>query len=316
MSEQQFGWTPADGEEETDVPAFDERAARRAIRRGVIRTAFAAALWLVLGAFVVLLASTLWQRRGDRDDRFARVYADAFLVAHPDYDGHPGGCCNSSFTTIQLLLDVQPRTPAPVRPSHRAWLELNLLGRIGIDSIPNLPETPVGLALVGPPDTKAETRALLRRLPAHMLASAVVALGAPVDQAGLETLLRRHGVVVPPDPRFASGVAIFLEPPYRFADPESRDRPGQRWPLAWPRPSVDGFREWARLLGADDDRNLRRLQLPPARVIKDVADRAEIHGFVLDRVPLDRLAVLLADRAVSSLAVADVTFDLGHERAG
>ena len=316
MSEQRFGWTPADADEEPEFPAFDERAARRAIRRGVIRTAFAAALCLALAAFLVLIVATGWQRRGDRDDRFARVYADAFLVAHPDYDGERGGCCNSSLTTIQLILDVRPRTPAPVRSTHQAWLKLNLLGRIAIDSIPVLPETPVGLALLDGPATRGETRALLRRLPTQMLASAVVALAAPVDERGLRVLLRRHGVFVPPDPRFARGVAIFLEPPYPDAPPMGEDRFWQRWPLAWPRPSVEGFREWALRLDSDDDGNLQRLQLPPAHVIQEVADRGVIYGFVLDRVPLERVAGLLVDPAVRSVTVADVAFDLGVEPLG
>ena len=51
-------------------------------------------------------------------------------------------------------------------------------------------------------------------------------------------------------------------------------------------------------------------------MIQEVADRGVIYGFVLDRVPLERVAGLLVDPAVRSVTVADVAFDLGVEPLG
>ena len=102
-----------------DVPRFDERAARLAVWRGIVRTALVAAAWLLAGLVLLQLVTALWQRGGDRDDRFELVVGQGLAVANPDYSVSPPGCCNTALTGIELLLEAVPgpRAQSPRRSS-------------------------------------------------------------------------------------------------------------------------------------------------------------------------------------------------------
>jgi hypothetical protein len=304
-------------EESFELPSFDERAARRAIRRGVVRTAVTGVLLVFAGWLILTIVSFYVQRIGDREERFQSVYGLGFLVAHPDWRGEPSGCCNTDLTSIELALDVQPQTPEPLSPTTKAWLRLNILGRLVIDSIPILPETPIEHAISGGRPGKDETRALLDDLPEPMRASAVVETMTPLGADEVTELLQRTGSWP------GSFPPVYLEslysPPREF--PPSK--------LGWPNPSIASseawgdshleladpltqFKAWAAMLNDGDDRNLDRLGLPPAEEIKKLAVDPKVHGFILPKASLEELRALLDDPAVRSVNVADVAFDLGN----
>jgi len=304
--------------EELDLSMFDERAARRAIRRGVIRTATTAVALVIVGYWILLALSSVWQHHGDRDRRFPIVAGLGFLVAHPGYDGYPSGCCNESLTSIELFLDVAPRTAGELHPTTKAWLRLNLLGRVVRDSIPNLPATPIDFVLkttLRP--SKAQTRSIIDDLPRRMVATAVVELTQPAGASAFDQLVRRDGA--PPRP------PVFFEPLYDsgrlFASRDSGE------PLTWPTPrtaggpgwggkrlpeadSVTQFKQWARMLHDGDDGNLGRLGLPSSEQIKRVASQGRIYGFILQQTSLKTLQRLLADPNIRSVNIADVAFSL------
>jgi hypothetical protein len=307
----------AANEESFQLPPFNERAARRAIWRGVVRTAITGLLLVFAGWVILTLLTGLWQKRGDREERFQSVYGLGFLVAHPDWRGEPSGCCNTDLTSIELALDVQPQTAEPLSPTTKAWLRLNILGRLVIDSIPILPETPIERAISGGPPGKDETRALLDELPQPMRASAVVEPMTPLGADEVRDLLQRTGSWP------GSFPPVYLESPY--TDP-------QGFPLGkigWPNPAIASseawgdshleladpltqFKAWAAMLNDGDDLNLDRLGLPPADRIKELAVDPKVHAFILPKVRVEELRALLDDPAVWSVNVADVAFDLGN----
>jgi hypothetical protein len=320
---------PSDAVEEGfQLPPFAEHAARRAIWRGVVRTAFTGVLVVFLGWLILMLLSGFWQKRGDREERFQSVIGLGFLVAHPDWRGEPSGCCNTDLTSLELFLDVQPQTAEPLSPTTKAWLRLNILGRLVIDSIPILPETPIEQALSGGRPSKAQTQALLDELPEPMRASAVVELATPLTTGAFADLLARTGVPTGA-PELHNSPPIFLEPPYPpFHTEGPNPELGPARKLAWPNPTIASdtagegdlapsdpltqFKAWAAQLEDGDDRNLGRLGLPPADKIKTLAEDPKVHAFILPKASVERLRALLDDPAIRSLNLADVAFDLGN----
>ncbi|MEN3312958.1 MAG: hypothetical protein V7645_2287, partial [Actinomycetota bacterium] len=95
---------------------FDERATRRAVRRGVIRTAFVAVVWVVVASIVLNIASGFWQTRGDRRDHFAEVAGYGFFAAHPGFRWTGRGlCCNTDLRWTELLLTLDPKVASPLQ---------------------------------------------------------------------------------------------------------------------------------------------------------------------------------------------------------
>ena len=304
-------------EEGFELPSFDERAARRAIRRGVVRTAVTGVLLVFVGWLILTIVSHYLQRLGDREERFQSVYGLGFLVAHPDWRGEPGGCCNTDLTSLELFLDVQPQTPEPLSPTTKAWLRLNILGRLVIDSIPILPETPIQHAISGGRPGREETRALLDELPQPVRASAVVEPVTPLGVDEFGELLERTGSWP------GSFPPVYLESLYS----QPVEFPPSK--LGWPNPGIASseawgdshlevadqltqFKAWAAMLDDGDNRNLERLGLPPADEIKKLAVDPKVHAFILPKASVEELRALLDDPAVLSVNVADVAFDLGH----
>ena len=62
---------------------FDERATRRAVRRGVVRTALVAVVWIGVGLIGLNILLFAWQTRGDRNSHFGNVAVNGFFVSHP-----------------------------------------------------------------------------------------------------------------------------------------------------------------------------------------------------------------------------------------
>ena len=282
---------------------FDERATRRAVRRGVVRTALTAVVWAALGWIGVSVVTGIWQMRGDRSDRFQTIARYGFNVANPGFrPAEVRGCCAPGLRSIELELRAEPRTASTLATPATVPLSLDLRGRL--EDVVDLPTTPVDVAASGAAP-KPELRRLLDRLPEPLVATAVVELADSAKPPAFYALLARHGVVYPD----SDDVPVYLQPhdPLRSL-PEGHyfdDR------VSWSTPALAGFQHWVKQLRGDDDRLLDGLQLPPTRVLREIAADPRIFGFVLERATPTQLRRLLADPAIKTLSIGDVAFDLG-----
>jgi hypothetical protein len=287
---------------------FDERATRRAVRRGVIRTAFVAIVWVV-GAFIFLTtASGLWQIRGDRRDHFAEVAGYGFFAAHPGFrwTGR-GSCCNTDLRSSELSLTLDPKVASPLSQTSELKLHLDLRGRLRNPLYQaSLPKTGIDATSFNP--HKASLRKTLAALPASVVATAIVELRRPLDVSAVYELLARHQITYP-DSRV---VAVYLQSMNAtvtgstsgtFADER----------VSWPNPAVAGFQSWVKHLRESDDDVLDGVGLPSVSVLRRIAERPKIYGFVLDHAPPRRLIQFLADPRVRMVRVGDVAFNLPEQ---
>jgi hypothetical protein len=284
---------------------FDERATRRAVRRGVLRTGLVAVVWAVLGLIVLQIASGVWQRRGDRGEHFETVARYGFLASHPGFRPGSRGCCNSNLRSIEIFFSVEPRTAGGLTAPVDLPLRLDLRGRLVDEGRYDLPRTAVDAA--GDPMSKPALRSLLRDLPERIVATGVAELARPLSSAAFFELLERHGL----DPLSADDVPVYLEP--------KNVRPRQEGifleqRVSWPTPALAEFQAWVKQLRPGDDRVLDGLELPSSASLRALAADPRIHGFVVDRATPDELRRLLDEPAVRGVAIGDIAFDLGEQR--
>lgn len=293
-----------------EVPNLDDRMIRRAITRGVVRTAVVAVLWLLVLSVIGQFLSAGLQRGFGRDDRFQRVAATGLVVAHPEYRWSGGGCCNTTLLTMTVDVTLTPRTGSPNPPDIDVWVAQNALGHVDpVSAI--VPQTALGMLASGglPPRPVAER--VMGQLPEGMLASGVVAFRRPLDQAALTAFLRRMG---------ASSV-LDLGLILAWAPTGPTDSPGPIGPVGWqtPNPSgtgsifptVDSFRTWVSSLTSADDANLAAVGVPAVATLRQLADAGVVVGIVMGGQPVSRFQRMLADREVRSVGLGDVAFDLG-----
>jgi hypothetical protein len=284
-----------------ELPLFDRRRTRRAVWRGILRTAFTVLVGFLVLSMVWQVIGAVWFLRNE--DHFKVVAGQGFYVAHPGYQFSPASCCNvGSALDGELTLNLSPRGPGG---SGTLRIRENWLGRI--DPLPQEVAdnpTPAETALTfGPPD-KAVTARLLDQLPAPMKATAIVEFAKPMDQAAFDAWASHY------DQPLTFHQTVFMSTVYPHARPTAV-RIDQA--LAWPDRDVAAFRGWAAQLRKSDGANLETLRLPSARIIKQLAAEGRIHGLLIDSTSIPQLRALLADRAVASVRVADVAFDLDQQ---
>jgi hypothetical protein len=296
------------GERQVEESFFDERATRRAVRRGVIRTALAAVIPLFVISVVVSTASRIWQMRDGRADRFEHVAEYGFFVGHLDFRPTDvrGDLTHANFRSLELPLQVIPRSATPLVQQHTLRLRLDLRGRLDEGPLLDLPPSGVGTALANRPATQAELEAF-ERLSSLAVASAAVELREPLSVGDFQHLLSRHGLLG----LEGEGVGIFLEGP-DAAQRRSGSFAGQR--VGWPNPFAAQFQSWTKGLSAGDDPVLERLGLPSSRELLELAADPGIHGFVLDAATPRQLRGLRAEPKVSTISLGDVAFDFGEDR--
>jgi hypothetical protein len=121
-------------------------------------------------------------------------------------------------------------------------------------------------------------------------------------------LLARHQITYPD----SGGVAVYLQsmnatitrgPSGTFADER----------VSWPNPAVAGFQSWVKHLRESDNNVLDGVGMPSVSVLRRIAERPKIYGFVLDHAPPRRLIQFLADPRVSMVRGGDVAFNLPVE---
>jgi hypothetical protein len=293
---------------EGEAGMFDERATRRAVRRGVIRTAFIAVVWVVAASILLTIASGLWQARGDRRDHFAKVAGYGFFAAHPGFrwTGR-GSCCNTDLRWTELVLTLDPKVASPLPQTSQLKLRLDLRGRLR-DRPYQTSRPKTGLDAASFSSDKASLRKTLDALPASVVATAIVELRRPLDVAAVYELLARHHITYPD----SGGVAVYLQSMNAtITGSTSGTSADER--VSWPNPAVAGFQSWVKRLHESDNEVLDGIGLPAVSVLRRIAERPRIYGFVLDHAPPSELVRFLADPSVSMVRVGDVAFNFSAE---
>ncbi|MDF2710110.1 MAG: hypothetical protein K0R62_5762 [Nonomuraea muscovyensis] len=296
-----------------EMPDFDPKVTRRAVRRGVFRTAS-----VVLAVLLTLLLAagglSLVQKRGERDQRMTDVLGTAFSIYNPAYEVQVESCCD--LTPVSMGFTV---TASQIRAvggftgtgGSTHTITQNFFGRVGRLPLGNYAGTTLSrnLADVGTDlQPKEDIRKVLARLPEGLSALAVIEFAEPA----------------PPD-RLIAFTRDFELCPQKVV---YERRPGSN-PITWgmttwawaPRPEGEttcadqlkndlaGFRGWLGLLRDHDDANLRHFDLSLARLRK-AANDGLAYAVVENLVSVKELRKVIEDPRVRTVRLADVAFDL------
>lgn len=287
---------------DAELPVIDDRAVRRAMRRGVVRTGLVAALGLtVLALLVVATSAVISTVRGPH---FHLVAVNGMVVAHPEYDiWQDGSCCAAGpllgLTNLglssQVRLGLRPLGSLNYPGTSYVIVEQHAGGelRTDLDQVP----TPLGDALSRGRPSSASTEEFLRGLPEPTVVSALIEFDQPADEAAAQAFFDRE---IPVTEIPYRAVTVFAVNPY-----EQRSTN----PVSWRSQDLTELRTWADQLGPGDDEGLAAIGLPPAAELQRIAEAGQIHAFVVPRMPLTLARALLDDPAVRSLQVLDVAFD-------
>lgn len=283
---------------------FDERAMRRAVRRGVARTGLSAVVWLLVFLVVTGLASTGWQTRGDRTERIALVLGHGFAAAYPGLAIPPElFCCSVDSRSMEFRVQARPRSAGRDEAAADVRFEFDLLGRLDPSWFASVPTTTAVETAAGVLIEKQDVARQLDRLPEAIIGTAVIELEAPLDVEAFEAFLRRHRLITfgMPD------VPVYLEH-VNWSDDRADDRQHRR--VSWPTTAVAGFQAWVKQLRRSDDDLLHVLGLPGVDRLWQLAQTPRIHGFVLEDASPARLRSLLRDVSVRNVSLGDVALDV------
>ncbi|MEU7987446.1 hypothetical protein AB0B56_21510 [Streptosporangium canum] len=302
-----------------ELPDFDLKRTRRAVRRGVVRTALVTLSALLVVALTATVGSAWIQKRGDRERRMRDVLGTAMQVANPEYRiafGETGAS--------PLSLSLEARI-SPVRAvggfsagsftSKRDQITQDFFGRVHTPPLGHGNTTPLTYALINVRtgnQPKADMRKVLARLPQDMNALAVVEFTEPMTSAQLVSFARQyHGcpesVVYEERPR---STPITWETTMR---PSRMDLPKSGMCSDSPPETLEGFRGWVGMLREHDEPNLRRFGLDLARLRK-AAGEGRAYAYVDSLATISSLRELIEDPRVATVRVADIAFDLEQPR--
>ncbi|MFG3435937.1 hypothetical protein ACGF0J_01715 [Nonomuraea sp. NPDC047897] len=300
-----------------ELPDFDPKVTRRAVRRGVFRTA-RVVLAVLLVLFLAAAGLTLVQKRGDRDERMKDVLGTAFKLYNPAYEVWTESCCDITpwsmgFTVIASQIRAGGGFTGNGGSAHT--ITQDFFGRVGRLPLGNYANTNLStsLANVGTDlQRKEDIRKVLARLPDGLNALAVIEFATPARAEEVAAFSRDFG--------FCPQKVVYER------------RPGSV-PITWgattwdraPMPEgttscaddmkhhLAGFRAWSGLLRDHDDANLRHFDLSLARLRK-AANDGLAYAVVDNLVPVEDLRKVVEDPRVRTVRLADVAFDLQRPR--
>ncbi|MFI6900133.1 hypothetical protein ACIBKY_02670 [Nonomuraea sp. NPDC050394] len=302
---------------ELDLPDFDPKATRKAVRRGLVKTASLVLAGLLALTLVLVVAPILVQKSGGRVDRIHDVYGTAFKMYNPSYRIELGECCDTTPWSASL-----PLTASQLRAYGGFYgkaevpykITTNLFG--GLEHLPlgNEANTAVATALsrVGhkSPIDKDEARRILAELPKGMRVLALVEFNRPATAEQLVAFGKAYDgcpekIVYEARPgsvpiTFGSG--LWDRTPVR---PESG------WCHENPSGILAEFRSWDKILQDSDAADLRAFDLTLERVRKAAKDGLA-YAYLDQGVPVDRLRKLLEDPRVRAVGLIDATFDIAR----
>ncbi|MFF5244413.1 hypothetical protein ACFY3V_09050 [Streptosporangium sp. NPDC000095] len=301
-----------------DLPDFDPKRTRRAVRRGLFRTVAIVLAVLALLAVAATEGSSLLQTRGDREDRMQAVLGTAFKIYNPAYTVTIDPCCQTS--PLSMSFEVVARPVGPVG----AWPAGGESHTIGQDFFGRVRRLPLGhtsntrlsqsLFNVGTRlAPKDEVRAVLARLPADLSALAVVEFEQPLGEADLKAFTKRHGSCAerivyerrPGSLPITWGFDYWTDPmELGISGDMTEEMCGGGLPQ---------FRDWVGRLRDHDDANLRSFDLSLNR-LREAAKAGLAYGYVDQLSSVRELRELLKDPRVRTIRLADVAFNLDRPR--
>ncbi len=301
-----------------DLPDFDPKRTRRAVRRGLYRTVALVLAVLALLTVAATEGSSLLQTRGDRERRMQTVLGTAFKIYNPAYAVTIGSCCQTTPVSMSFEVAARPMGPVGAWPvgSETYTISQDFFGRVRRLPLGHTANTRLSQSLfnVGTTlTTKDQVRAVLARLPADLSALAVVEFEQPLGEADLKAFVKRY--------RSCAEQVVYER------------RPGSL-PITWGFDywtdaldlgkggdmtdemcggSLPRFRDWVGLLRDHDNANLRSFDLSLNRLRK-AAEAGLAYGYVDQFSSVRELRELLKDPGVRTIRLAGVTFDLDRPR--
>ncbi|TYB58365.1 hypothetical protein FXF51_37585 [Nonomuraea sp. PA05] len=293
-----------------EMPDFDPKLTRKAVRRGLLRTTSSVLAVLLALALVATLGSSLVQQRGDRERRMMDVLGTAFKLYNPAYTVTVGDCCETTPWSMSFQASA-----SPLRAIGGFWptgggtytISQDFFGRVGRLPLGSTAGTRLSISLFDVGGTlapKEQVRKVLARLPDGLNALAVVEFAAPLKEAELKGFLDQN--------RTCADKVVY--------ERRTGSLPITWGDITWDRGEfaegkqgcgvgLDNFRTWVGLLREHDDANLRRFDLSLNRLRKAAGDGLA-YAYVDQLASVAELRKLIEDPRVRTVRLADVTFDL------
>ncbi|MEU7861469.1 hypothetical protein [Nonomuraea sp. NPDC049141] len=300
------------------MPDFDPKATRRAVRRGLTRTAITVLAALVVLVLVATVGSSMIQQRGDREMRMTDVLGTAFKIYNPAYDIQVQDWGATTPLSMSFTVAVSPMRAnggfVAGYGSAEHVITQDFFGHVGRLPLGNSANTTLSTAIANVStgnQPKKDTRKVLARLPESLNALAVIEFAKPLTTEELVAFTTRYK-------SFAEKVVYERRPrsiPITWGGMTSWDRapmpkddhviePDQAIRL-----DLESFRRWVGILKDYDDDNLHDFDLSLARLRK-AANDGLAYAYVDPGAKIGELRKIIEDPLVQTVRVADVTYDL------
>lgn len=295
------------------IPEFDPKATRRAVRRGVARTAITVLAALLVLVLAATAGSGMIQRRGDREQRMTDVLGTAFKIYNPSYDIQVRNWGDTTPLSMSFTVTARPMRAVGGFVEGFGGAEhvvtQDFFGRVGRLPLGASAGTTLSLALmnVGTGNQpKEDSRKVLARLPAGLNALAVVEFATPLTIDELVAFTGRY--------KSHADKVVFERRPGSIPITWGGTTTWDRGPL--PREGekpitsdLANFRSWVGILEDYDDDNLHDFDLSLARLRK-AANDGLAYAYVDSLVTIGELRKIIEDPLVRTVRVADVAYDL------
>jgi hypothetical protein len=337
------GLPPAD-DAVFDLPVFDEKTTRRTVRRATRRTAFLAALTILVAVLAVRGASLAWNRRSA--DRFELVMARAYEIANPGYLVFVHNSDARFDFGSELVGTAQAWQPDGFSTSGTQFhIRRNVFGRVTTTTF--LPPTRLDNPLHDLRNNRDPSA--VEDLPRATVMRALIELKAPMDETAFTRFRRGLRVCAlnrqdssdfgsltheefqarqsalaryesdeakicgsnPSSGRTGVLVSMMVSPSPHYSHFVEKSSGDGSHRITWPWPTLDRFKDWATQLRASDEPNLKALLLPDVDEFKRRAADGKIYGFIVTRLRPEVLQQLLARPEVGEIYIGEVGLDLG-----
>ncbi|MEV0202668.1 hypothetical protein [Nonomuraea sp. NPDC050691] len=299
-----------------EMPDFDPKVTRRAVRRGVVRTASLVLAVLVAVALVATLGSAAVQKRGDRERRMWDVLGTAFKIYNPAYSIAVQDCCETTPLSMSLTVGArQRRAGGGFEGGDGGFYTItqDFFGRVGRLPLGNYANTRLSTSLANVGtwlQSKEDMRKVLARLPESLNAMAVIELAKPMTPADFGAFGHGCDGRMVYERRPGSVPITWDSTTYdRVLPGEDLDPPCEKVPAQ----DLQRFRHWVGMLRDYDEANLRRFDLSLSRLRKAASDGL-VYAYVDEMATIKDLRKLIEDPRVRTVRLADVTFDLDRTR--